>query len=110
MPYKVEFKVKLPATVKKDSEIGMYVSCCPVLDVFSQGETIPKALENLQEAVSLFLLTCVEKGSLVKVLQDCGFSLVKHELKQKPAISPFKESIQVSIPFLAAKEVTRCHV
>lgn len=31
-----------------------YVSLCPELDIASQGETVSKARENLQEALELF--------------------------------------------------------
>jgi len=34
-----------------------YVALCPELDVASQGDTIEKARENLQEAVGLFFET-----------------------------------------------------
>ncbi|WP_235283164.1 type II toxin-antitoxin system HicB family antitoxin [Methanosarcina sp. 2.H.A.1B.4] len=32
-----------------------YVSWCPELDVASQGETIEEAIENLKEAIELYL-------------------------------------------------------
>ncbi len=32
-----------------------YVSHCPELDITSQGETVEKALENLREAIELYL-------------------------------------------------------
>lgn len=32
-----------------------YVSICPELDIASQGKTVEEALENLKEAVELYL-------------------------------------------------------
>lgn len=32
-----------------------YVSWCPELDIASQGETIEEAIENLKEAIELYL-------------------------------------------------------
>ncbi|RLG51006.1 MAG: type II toxin-antitoxin system HicB family antitoxin [Thermoproteota archaeon] len=37
------------------AEEGMYVAWCPELDIASQGETIDKAVENLREAIELYL-------------------------------------------------------
>lgn len=38
-----------------EKEGKWYVALCPELDVASQGRTIEKSLENLKEAVELFL-------------------------------------------------------
>jgi len=32
-----------------------YVASCPELDIASQGRTVEKALENLREAIELYL-------------------------------------------------------
>jgi predicted RNase H-like HicB family nuclease len=45
--------MKFSALVRKGDK--QYVALCPELDVVSQGPTIDSALENLQEAVELFL-------------------------------------------------------
>ena len=50
----VTFEVSLPFSIKKKA--NYFVSSCPVLDVWSQGETKEKAIENLREALQLFLL------------------------------------------------------
>jgi len=41
---------ELPIGVKKDRDGDWYVSWCPVLDIYSQGETRERALENIIEA------------------------------------------------------------
>ena len=41
------------AVIRKEGNV--WVAWCPELDVASQGETIPQARANLQEAVELFL-------------------------------------------------------
>ena len=38
-----------------DQEEDLFVALCPELDVSSQGRSLPEALANLQEAVTLFL-------------------------------------------------------
>lgn len=43
----------LTALIKKGEE--QYVALCPEIDVVSQGYTIEEALENLKEAVDLYI-------------------------------------------------------
>ncbi len=58
----VTFNVKLPALVKKEKRGRRYISWCPVLDVYSQGESRDKALSNLSEALRLFFVSCFDRG------------------------------------------------
>ena len=45
--------MQLSAVVRKEGKL--YASWCPELDVASQGKSIESALENLKEAVKLYL-------------------------------------------------------
>jgi predicted RNase H-like HicB family nuclease len=47
--------MQLTAIIEREG--GEYVSVCPELDIASQGPTIEKARDNLQEAVELFFET-----------------------------------------------------
>jgi predicted RNase H-like HicB family nuclease len=46
---------QLTALIERDGD--GYVALCPELDVASQGDTVERARDNLQEAVELFLET-----------------------------------------------------
>lgn len=46
---------KFSAVVEKEGKL--YVALCPELDIASQGKTKNSAMENLKEAVRLFLET-----------------------------------------------------
>jgi predicted RNase H-like HicB family nuclease len=59
----VVFNVKLPITIKKKARV--YISRCPILDIYSQGNSETEAKKNLIEAVKLFLITCFEKGTFL---------------------------------------------
>ena len=50
-----------------------FVSFCPALDVYSQGPSEEAAIENLAEALQLFVESCLARGTLDRVLKDCGF-------------------------------------
>lgn len=49
----MEETYKFSAVIHKEEK--WYVSWCPELDVASQGETIEEAIDNLKEAVELYL-------------------------------------------------------
>ncbi|WP_321429937.1 type II toxin-antitoxin system HicB family antitoxin [uncultured Methanolobus sp.] len=46
-------KCKFSAAIHKEED--WYVSWCPEMDVASQGKTVEEALDNLREAVELYL-------------------------------------------------------
>lgn len=66
----LSLELTVPVSLKKEGEF--YIASCPVLDVHSQGGTERKAMENLREAMTLFLETCFEMGTLGKVLEETG--------------------------------------
>jgi predicted RNase H-like HicB family nuclease len=49
----MEETYRFSAVVQKEGK--WYVSWCPELDIASQGETIEEAIENLKEAIELYL-------------------------------------------------------
>ncbi len=61
----------LPGVIKPKGDI--FVANCPVLDLFTQGDTENEAKKNLKEAIELFLITCFENGTLQSVLTESGF-------------------------------------
>jgi predicted RNase H-like HicB family nuclease len=89
------FTLSLPIKIQKEG--GYYVSSCPPLDIYSQGETLKKAEENLVEAVSAFIYSCFTRGTLDRVLRECGFFLMTETPKQ-PARKPRGREITVPVP------------
>ncbi len=67
----VEMKWRLPFTISKEGD--MFLSWCPIVDVYSQGDTEQEAKDNLIDALSLFFISCFERNTLDEVLKDCGF-------------------------------------
>ncbi len=89
-------ELKLPFNTKKDN--GWYVSSCPVIDVHSQGKTIKKAKENLSEAVSLFLISCFERGTLTAVLRESGLRPL-HKVSHTTKKIDKSKYLDINIPF-----------
>ncbi|MBN1905072.1 MAG: type II toxin-antitoxin system HicB family antitoxin [Deltaproteobacteria bacterium] len=111
MKVKIEFIATLPIKIVKKNKC--YVASCPILDVFSQGDTEDIARKNLSEALSLFFRSCFERGTLDAVLKQCGFSAVepgKTEIKTKNSIADRDDYISIPIPFLVSQNSqTECH-
>lgn len=62
---------KLPVKFKKKKNV--IISSCPILNIVSQGSTVQEARKNIEEAALLFILTCLDDGTLDSVLKQCGF-------------------------------------
>ncbi len=67
----IEITFHLPIRIVKKEQ--WHVASCPVLDVSSQGDSSVQAKYNLIEALTLFLTSCIERGTLNAVLAECGF-------------------------------------
>ena len=48
----LEMNIQLTAIIEREGD--GYVALCPELDIASQGDSVPKARENLKEALELF--------------------------------------------------------
>ncbi len=91
-----------------DREDDLYVATCPILDVVSQGETPKEALANLVEAITLFIKTCQDMGTLGQVLADCGF--VPAADVSEAAMTGNSDTIDVPVSLLVARQHAQNHV
>ena len=110
MAIQVQMTLKVPVEIKKRGK--WFIANCPVLDVVTQGEDIEKAKKNLGHAITLFLVSCFERGTLEEVLSQCGFKPSLRATQLSPR-KPMKreEYLDVPIPFLVnhAKGSAGCH-
>jgi len=96
---RVTFTMELPVVVKKKGK--HYVASCPLLEVYSQGETKNKATENIKEALQLFLMSCFERGTLGAVLRERGFKPEMRILRHTPTPSRHYTNVTIPLPFHA---------
>ena len=54
-----------------------WIGSCPSLDVATVGDTREKALEALDEAVNLWVESCVRRGTIREALTELGFVSVQ---------------------------------
>jgi len=67
----IQFSVQVSIQVKRE---GMwFIASCPALDLHSQGRSEKEALDNVGEAIQLFVESCYERGTLEQVLKESGF-------------------------------------
>ena len=94
------FNVQLPYAVKRNGVA--HVAWCPALDVYSQGPSRKKAVENLGDALRLFLMSCYERGTLDQVLRDSGFrpAAPTRRTSTKKTVSKGFDTLMVPLPFL----------
>ncbi|MBW1678465.1 MAG: type II toxin-antitoxin system HicB family antitoxin [Deltaproteobacteria bacterium] len=92
--------LSLDVPVQVERKAKHFVIGSPDLDVWTQGETKQEAEENFQEALTLFLESCIEAGTLFAVLQECGFTPMSEGIvpKRQKKAGPALDYINVAFP------------
>src|SRR5207248_8687568 len=67
------FTIKMNCGIGRDEDAGVYVSHCPTLEIYSQGETEEEALAAIKSAITMHLTTAFDFNRLDKVLRKLGF-------------------------------------
>ncbi|MCG6878967.1 MAG: hypothetical protein LJE96_07470 [Deltaproteobacteria bacterium] len=108
MQIDIQFNANLPVVVKEKER--WFLATCPILDIHSQGESEEQAKSNLGEALSLFFISCFERGVLEEVLKGCGFKAVQSIAQTKRPVVSREDYISVPIPFLVDQNPeSGCH-
>jgi predicted RNase H-like HicB family nuclease len=68
----VEISLDLQCTLRRDARTR-WVAGCPALDVYSQGRDESDARSSLEEAITLWVESCLERGTLDEALRELGF-------------------------------------
>ncbi|MDY6861779.1 MAG: type II toxin-antitoxin system HicB family antitoxin [Thermodesulfobacteriota bacterium] len=95
----VTMNFHLPIKIEKKEK--WFVASCPLLDVFSQGETLEQAEENLKEALTVFFISCINHGNLDAVLKECGFKSIEIPPISKESIASEEKYIDVPLELLS---------
>ncbi len=78
----IQAQFKLFGYIKKRGK--WFIAYCPPLDLSTQGRTIEEAKENLVEASQLFLISCLERGTLDQALKELGFVPLRGDAPEEP--------------------------
>ena len=66
-----------------------WLASCPSLNIATQGETFERAEENLKEALTLFIESCLQRGTLEEVLLQAGYTKMGAQSAAQAAESYF---------------------
>jgi predicted RNase H-like HicB family nuclease len=91
----IEFTIKMNCRVGHDEDSDVYVSHCPTLDIYSQGESEEEALEAIKSAVTMHLTTAYDFNRLEKVLRRAGFERIAGEGRSEEGASDEAEFVRV---------------
>ena len=98
---RVEVKAEFTLFGVMKHEGDWYIAHCPPLDLTTQGKTLAEAKKNLIEASELFIVSCLERGTLDQALKELGFV----PLKSKPTNIPNAFPIAIPVPFGFEKSI-----
>lgn len=105
MSIRITLTAKLPIQIEKKAK--WFIASCPALDVASQGETRETAKKNIAEALTMFLRSCMERGTLDSVLRECGFKSV---MEQGQEVEPHSDQEYVDIPLHLLSQFEENHL
>ena len=88
----VQIVANLIGLVRKDTEADVFVSHCPSLGLYSQGETEDEAVEAIRSAVHLYLDAAYAHDRLDLVLRRGGFRPIE---PGTPQPQPFDEYVAI---------------
>ena len=57
-------KIIFTGMFRRDPDSDVFLAHCPELDIDTEGRDLDQAAENLEEAISLYLETAAEEGTL----------------------------------------------
>ena len=103
----VFIRANLSARIKKEKP-NAYVSYCPELDLYSQGDTLKEAEANIIEATQLFIESCIERNTLREVLLECGFTEYSQPIKKQRSKPAMKFVGEREVKFPASIPLMHC--
>jgi predicted RNase H-like HicB family nuclease len=95
---RIAMEFKVPARIRKKGK--WFISSCPLLDVHSQGHAREEAERNLVDALSSFLISCYERGTLEEVLRDAGFVPVAEARGPETLLAKGDIELTAPLPFV----------
>jgi predicted RNase H-like HicB family nuclease len=116
---KLKIVFSFTAAFRPSEKSGAWVSWCPELDLFSQGETLDRAFDALKETVRSWITHCYKQGILDDSLIKRGWSVSKSEpgesfvvdglslQKHKLAEYPHSRSLEIDVPLYMVADAAK---
>lgn len=87
-------------TFKVTEEDGQYVSSCDEFDIASCGDTVDEAMENIIDAVNVYLQTLFEIGDLNRFLKEKAVIVKTYRVSKR---TPPRREVRVLLDQWAQK-------
>ena len=106
---RIKITLSLPVDITKKKK--WFVASCRALDVASQGDTKEAARAHLEEALVVFLESCLERGVLEEVLRECGFAPGLPDEREAGAAQAPWDTVDIPIYLLTKHtDTSHCHL
>ena len=90
---KIDFSI--PLVFMKEG--GAFVCFSPALDLYEHGTSYDDVYDAFKRKLAIFFHEVVKKGTLEKVLLDCGWTKIKNKLTPPQIIGRSLESVHVTV-------------
>ncbi len=82
--------------ITKDND--QYSSWCPDLDIASCGDSVEEAIDNLRDALELYLSTLEEEGEQDSVFKERGIKLVSADEPKVPTsfVTQYRQKVPIT--------------
>jgi len=87
------FSITLPLTVLREGK--KFIAYTPALDLSTSGRTFNQAKKRFEEAVSIFIEECIERGTLQEALRNLGWEKVKTRWEPPKVVAHISEKVHV---------------
>jgi predicted RNase H-like HicB family nuclease len=106
--FSIGLKFEIQVEIKRKGD-WFLASCCS-LDVHSQGRTEGEAKINIEEALKLFFISCLERHTFDDVMKECGISVDKKVEYHKEKTNRHLIGVEIPIYLLANhRDHCECH-
>ena len=103
----VSVHVHVPVNIR--NEAGAVCAGCDLLGVYTQGSTETEARKNMDEAIYLFLESCISRNVLFDVLKERGFVLTDEPTSYSADVEIDGSSSLTEFNMPLAMEADRVH-
>lgn len=99
---KTELDVEsIPVTFFREGDT--FIAHSPILDLSACGASFEEARRNFEDAVEVFFLECIKRGTLEQALTACGWTVdsSNHRRRISPPVYIGQGQISVNVPEFA---------
>ena len=74
--------MQFPIIIEKDKD-GYYATCPSLAGCSTQGTTYEKAVENIKDAIQLYVRDCIEDNEIVVASKEISFQMLDIPVKER---------------------------